>query len=45
MAQGGARHFEDMVALRVVSGACEAVAKPGFSGSLFPIRSNVELTS
>lgn len=33
MAQGGARNFQDMVALRVVSGACEAVAKPGFSQS------------
>jgi hypothetical protein len=31
MAQGGAKNFTDMVALRFVSGMFEAVAKPGFS--------------
>lgn len=29
--QGGAQSFGDMVALRIVSGAAEAVAKPAFS--------------
>jgi hypothetical protein len=33
MAQGGSRNFETMVALRFISGAFEAVAKPGFSES------------
>lgn len=31
MAQGGSKNFETMVALRFISGAFEAVAKPGFS--------------
>jgi MFS family permease len=30
MAQGGSKNFETMVALRFISGAFEAVAKPGF---------------
>jgi hypothetical protein len=31
MAQGGANSFAQMVIFRVISGAFEAVAKPGFS--------------
>lgn len=31
IAQGGSKDFKDMVILRLISGAFEAVAKPAFS--------------
>jgi hypothetical protein len=36
MAQGGSKDFKDMLILRLISGAFEAVAKPGFSALLWP---------
>jgi len=35
IAQGGSKDFKDMVILRLISGAFEAVAKPAFSTAKF----------